>query len=94
MSKMSAVVKKTDDANKYAVSATRLGSMSDINSFVECCSAPLCPMEEPRIGQRPAYPCSVRAKQLMDFGLQSIRGCVARDQLGGIVGRYPRMLVS
>ena len=94
MSKMSAVVKQTDDVNKYSVSATRLYSMSGINSFLERCCAPLCSVEEPCIGQRPAYPCSVWAKQLVDFGLQSIRGCVAGHQLGGIVGRYPRLLVS
>jgi len=94
MSKMSAVIAgKSDDVNKYSVSGTRLCSMSDINWFVECCCAPLCPMEELCIGRRSAYPCSVWAKQFMDFGLQSIRGCVARYHLGGIVGWCPRMLV-
>jgi hypothetical protein len=63
MTKMSAVVGEGADVNKYTVSATRLCFMSNINSFVAYCYAPLCAMEEPCIEQRPAaYTCSVWAK--------------------------------
>jgi hypothetical protein len=51
-------------------------------------------MEELCIGQRPAPPCGVWAKRFVDFGLQLVRRCVARHQLGGIVGRCPPSLVS
>jgi hypothetical protein len=46
-------------------------------------------MEEPCMEQRPTSPSSVWAKRFVDFGLQFIRGCVAKHQLGGTVGRYP-----
>ena len=43
-------------------------------------------MEEPFIEQQSVSPRSVWAIQFVDFGLQSGRGCVARDELGGSVG--------
>ena len=43
-------------------------------------------MEEPCIEQRPASPCGVRASWFVEFGLQSVCGRVARDELGGIIG--------
>ena len=88
MSKMASVVKKIEDVNKYTVCTGSLYFMSsDKNSPVECCCESLRPMEESCIEQRPASPCSVRADEFVDFGLQSICGCVARHWLGGIFGR-------
>jgi hypothetical protein len=95
MSKMASVVNRTDDVNKYSVCTGSLYVMSsDINSPIECCCEALCSMEEPCIEQWPASPCSVWANEFVDFGLQSICGCVARHRLGGIVGWCSRILVS
>src|SRR5260221_4202049 len=70
-------------------------AMSKMSSVVnQAADEPLRPMEEACVGQRPAYPCSVRAKQLVDFGLQFICGRVAGHQLGGIIGRCLWLLVS
>ena len=43
-------------------------------------------MEEPCIEQQSVSPRRVWASQFMDFGLQSVCGYVAKDELGGIVG--------
>ena len=79
MSKMASVVNRTDDVNKYAVCTGSLGIMSShINSHVECCWESVRSVEEPCIEQRQASPCCVWANGFVDFGLQSIRRCVAR----------------
>ena len=95
MSKMASVVNRADDVNKYAVCAGSLYVVSNhINSPVGCCCKSLLPMEGLCIGHRPASPCSVWANEFMDFGLQSICGCVARYRVGGTAGWFSRILVS
>ena len=79
MSKMASAINRTDDVNKYTVRTGSLYVMSgDINRPVECCCKSLRSMEESCIERRPASPCSLWANEFVDFGLQSIRGCVAR----------------
>ncbi len=46
--------------------------------IVECSCTPIRPMEGLGIQQWQTSPCNVWAKQFVDFGLQSVRGCVAR----------------
>ena len=76
MSKMSSVVKQTKDTNKYSVCFGPLFAVQYIYLPVECSCETLRTMEERWIGRRPASPCSVWAGGLVDFGVQSIRGCV------------------
>ena len=59
---------------------------SDTNSPVEYCCDSLRPMESLCTEQRPASSCRVWAGEYVDFGLQSLRGCVARHWLGGTIG--------
>ena len=59
---------------------------SDIDLSLECSCEHVRSMEEPCIEQRPASPCGVWASQYVESGLQSVCGCVARDELGGTIG--------
>jgi len=91
---MSWVANQTDDVKKFSVCYWFFTfCRSDINSPVGCCCEALFPMEEPCMGQRPP-PCSVRTKRLVDFGLQSIRGCVAKHHCGGTIGWCLWVIVS
>ena len=69
MSKMSSVVKKAADADKYSVCAGVLGALRKFDSFIGYSLEPLYSMERPCTGQRSTLSRNIWVHRLVDIGL-------------------------